>query len=269
MRGLEEIVAVGDDADDHRGRRCAPARKPTAPGLAELADRLSRPARDPGQGRPGQAQGQDRVEFASLDDLRADRRRSWTRATATTGRSSHLATNQQIDLSTNRLGDTSATISAPTVRRRRAWQPASAARRRRLLGVELGCAPRASGRCRRTEAGSHQLPAGCSSARVRRDRLVEQRRQGVVQRRGLGDRVVAGRGAAATPTRIGDRLAAREVPGVVLGHHPLGAPQHHRDQGNAGLGGDPGRPGLELLDLEGRARSSPRGRSRPPRPRRR
>ena len=41
-------------------------RKPVAPGLAELAERLSRPAGDPGEGRPRSDQGQDhrRVRLA-------------------------------------------------------------------------------------------------------------------------------------------------------------------------------------------------------------
>ena len=37
---------------------------------------------------------------------------------------------------------------------------------------------------------------------------------------------------------------------MVLGHDPLGAPEHHGHQRYAGLGGQPHGAGLDLLDLE-------------------
>ncbi len=67
VRGLEEIVSVGVSEDD------APRvvrRKPTAPGLAELADRLSDRLETRVKVDLGKAKGKITVEFASLDDLR-------------------------------------------------------------------------------------------------------------------------------------------------------------------------------------------------------
>ena len=68
VRGLEEIVAVGDtDADvAPRVRRAVP----TAPGLAELADRLSDRLETRVKVALGKSKGKITVEFASLDDLR-------------------------------------------------------------------------------------------------------------------------------------------------------------------------------------------------------
>ena len=68
VRGLEEIVAVGE-----RRRRPSPRvrrRKPTAPGLADLADRLSDRLETRVKVDLGQRKGKITVEFASLDDLR-------------------------------------------------------------------------------------------------------------------------------------------------------------------------------------------------------
>ena len=61
-------MAVGDDrtAEQRRRRR----RKPTAPGLAELADRLSDRFETRVKVDLGQRKGRITVEFASLDDLR-------------------------------------------------------------------------------------------------------------------------------------------------------------------------------------------------------
>ena len=67
VRGLEEIVSVGVEADD------APRvvrRKPVAPGLGELADRLSDRLETRVKVDLGKAKGKITVEFASLDDLR-------------------------------------------------------------------------------------------------------------------------------------------------------------------------------------------------------
>jgi ParB family chromosome partitioning protein len=68
VRGLEEIVAVGDTGAGEARR--ATRAKPTAPGLAELADRLSDRFETRVKIDLGRAKGKVTVEFASLDDLR-------------------------------------------------------------------------------------------------------------------------------------------------------------------------------------------------------
>lgn len=68
VRGLEEIVAVGVDAEP--GSRRTPRARPTAPGLAELADRLSDRLETRVKVDLGRSKGKITVEFASLDDLR-------------------------------------------------------------------------------------------------------------------------------------------------------------------------------------------------------
>jgi ParB family chromosome partitioning protein len=66
VRGLEEIVALGDpDAPSPRVKR----RKPTAPGLVDIADRLSDRFETRVKVDLGKAKGKITVEFASLDDL--------------------------------------------------------------------------------------------------------------------------------------------------------------------------------------------------------
>lgn len=67
VRGLEEIVAVGDTKG--AGQRVQ-RRRPTAPGLAELADRLSDRFETRVKVDLGQRKGKITVEFASLEDLR-------------------------------------------------------------------------------------------------------------------------------------------------------------------------------------------------------
>jgi ParB family transcriptional regulator, chromosome partitioning protein len=67
VRGLEEIVAVGGDAVKEQPVR---RRKPTAPGLADLAERLSDRLETRVKVDLGQRKGKITVEFASLDDLR-------------------------------------------------------------------------------------------------------------------------------------------------------------------------------------------------------
>ncbi len=67
VRGLEEIVAVGDT-----GSKEAPVRrrKPSAPGLQDLAERLSERLETRVKVDLGQRKGRITVEFASLEDLR-------------------------------------------------------------------------------------------------------------------------------------------------------------------------------------------------------
>ena len=66
VRGLEEIVAVGATGTD-RGRSVR--RRPTAPGLTELADRLSDRLDTRVKVDLGQRKGKIAIEFATLDDL--------------------------------------------------------------------------------------------------------------------------------------------------------------------------------------------------------
>lgn len=68
VRSLEEIVAVGDTGS--AGPQRAQRAKPVAPGLAELADRLSDRLETRVKVDLGQRKGKITVEFASLDDLR-------------------------------------------------------------------------------------------------------------------------------------------------------------------------------------------------------
>lgn len=68
VRGLEEIVAVGDHGDEGAGR--VVRRKPTAPGLAEIADRLSDRLETRVKVDLGRSKGKVQIEFASLEDLR-------------------------------------------------------------------------------------------------------------------------------------------------------------------------------------------------------
>ena len=67
VRGLEEIVSLGvsDDPTPRNARR-----KPVAPGLTELSDRLSDRFETRVKVDLGKAKGKITVEFASLDDLR-------------------------------------------------------------------------------------------------------------------------------------------------------------------------------------------------------
>ncbi|WP_121253999.1 ParB/RepB/Spo0J family partition protein [Nocardioides ferulae] len=66
VRGLEEIVAVGEEPE---GRPKPPRRRPSAPGLVEIADRLSDRFETRVKVDLGRSKGKITVEFATLDDL--------------------------------------------------------------------------------------------------------------------------------------------------------------------------------------------------------
>jgi ParB family transcriptional regulator, chromosome partitioning protein len=67
VRAVEEIVALG--GDDAKPKRKQPRKQPVAPGLADLADRLSDALDTRVKVELGQRKGKIVVEFASLDDL--------------------------------------------------------------------------------------------------------------------------------------------------------------------------------------------------------
>ena len=69
VRGLEEIVAVGADSDDAGETVRFRARKPTAPGLADLNERLSDRLDTRVKVTLGKSKGRIAIEFASLADL--------------------------------------------------------------------------------------------------------------------------------------------------------------------------------------------------------
>jgi ParB family transcriptional regulator, chromosome partitioning protein len=69
VRGLEEIVAVGDGQDDQGEAVRFRARRPTAPGLADLNERLSDRLDTRVKVTLGKAKGRIAIEFASLADL--------------------------------------------------------------------------------------------------------------------------------------------------------------------------------------------------------
>jgi ParB family chromosome partitioning protein len=69
VRGLEEIVALGQ-AETPEAEPAVRRRKPTAPGLQDLAERLSDRLETRVKVDLGQRKGRITVEFASLDDLR-------------------------------------------------------------------------------------------------------------------------------------------------------------------------------------------------------
>ncbi|MCW2806721.1 MAG: ParB/RepB/Spo0J family partition protein [Marmoricola sp.] len=68
VRGLEELVSVGELGEDDDQPRVRPAR-PTAPGLAELGDRLSDRLDTRVKVTLGRSKGKVAIEFASLTDL--------------------------------------------------------------------------------------------------------------------------------------------------------------------------------------------------------
>ena len=150
VRGLEELVAVGEHGEDDDQPRVRSAR-PTAPGLLGAGRPAQRPARHPGQGGPGPLQGPDQHRVRLAERPGADRRRD---RPAQPGRQADLATSRQIALSTKRqerLGVPAA--RAARRRARSAFSSASSSAARSGVGA---VPPR--------EAGSHQEPGGCSSA---------------------------------------------------------------------------------------------------------
>jgi ParB family chromosome partitioning protein len=69
VRAVEEIVAVGE-ADGRERVRVARPRKTMAPGLTEIADRLSDRLETRVRVEAGKAKGKVTIEFATMDDLR-------------------------------------------------------------------------------------------------------------------------------------------------------------------------------------------------------
>jgi ParB family chromosome partitioning protein len=69
VRGLEEIVAVGGESTDEGETVRFRARKPTAPGLADLNERLSDRLDTRVKVTLGKSKGRIAIEFASLADL--------------------------------------------------------------------------------------------------------------------------------------------------------------------------------------------------------
>ena len=67
VRGLEELVAVGAPES---AQPVARRNRPTAPGLADLAERLSDRFETRVKVDLGQRKGRISVEFASMEDLR-------------------------------------------------------------------------------------------------------------------------------------------------------------------------------------------------------
>lgn len=68
VRGLEELVSVGELGEDDEQPRVRAAR-PTAPGLSELGDRLSDRLETRVKVTLGRSKGRVSIEFASLSDL--------------------------------------------------------------------------------------------------------------------------------------------------------------------------------------------------------
>jgi ParB family transcriptional regulator, chromosome partitioning protein len=70
VRAVEEIVAVGEADGRERVRVARPRRGPVAPGLTEIADRLSDRLETRVRVEAGKSKGKVTIEFATMDDLR-------------------------------------------------------------------------------------------------------------------------------------------------------------------------------------------------------
>ena len=68
VRAVEEIVTVGE-ADGRERARVSRPRAPVAPGLSDLADRLSERLETRVRVEAGKAKGKVTIEFATLEDL--------------------------------------------------------------------------------------------------------------------------------------------------------------------------------------------------------
>ena len=69
MRGLEELVAVGELGERRRRAPTVRPPRPTAPGLKEIDDRLSDRLETRVKVSLGRNKGKIAIEFASLTDL--------------------------------------------------------------------------------------------------------------------------------------------------------------------------------------------------------
>jgi ParB family chromosome partitioning protein len=69
VRGLEEIVAVGQDEGSGTGGTRQTRPRPTAPGLADLGERLSDRLETRVRVQMGRSRGKITVDFATLEDL--------------------------------------------------------------------------------------------------------------------------------------------------------------------------------------------------------
>ena len=227
-----------------RARRRAAASRPR-PGLNELADRLVRPAGDPGQGRPRAAQGQDHRRVRLAGRPAPDRRHH---GPAQPQRQADLAIHRQVEKSTKRhvVADSSTCrLSAHSV-----------------VGADLGGAGRVPGAPRRPAP-----PRARAWARSRRTTRAATRRPAPAggRPRSTPPAGPGGRCAAARSRRPGRRrrpAAARRrgSRSPCRARSPWGGPWSSSAgcptattgiSGYAGRGRDPDRARLELLDLHG------------------
>ena len=99
VRGLEEIVAVGETGARSGGSR-GTATPPDGARAVRARRPALRPARDPGQGRPRSAQGQDHRRVRLARRPAPDRRHHGPAEPESTSRSSALSTRGLVPLST-------------------------------------------------------------------------------------------------------------------------------------------------------------------------
>ena len=237
VRGLEEIVAVGDPAAEQPPVR---RRKPTAPGLERPRRAGSRIGSRPGSRSTSVSARAGSPSSSPRSTTCAGSSTSWIRATGRTAPSDDpstalLSTKRSVDRTTSRCFRRSAACCGP-----RSARPSASPRRpdgppRRAVG--------AAAAVRRRDP-----PGAVLVLRIARDRLVEQPLVATASAR--RSRRPGRRRRRRAALRSGSRSRCRgRGPWVVLGHQPLGAPEHQRHQGDAGRGGDPDGSGLEVLDL--------------------